>query len=420
MRRFIYILLLCILVLTACPLTKETSAPQVIVQEPLYNTHDIFIPKGGSLFAEMTRLGLTPVQIIELTLIFGDNVDFRSVQPDDHFQLIIDPKNQQVMEFNYIQDIVTTHRIIYNIEKESYEYLLDQKEVETRMLVVEGVVYTTLDQALNDNNVEPVVKYAVANALSSRINFSAHTRVGDTFKIMYEQRLYQGEPVPGARLYYISYNGRATGFHEGFRYQENDEKSAFNGMYTPQGLAMLVASYRLPLDRIHVTSPFGNRFHPVTRQWRMHTGVDYRGATGTPVYAVADGRVIMARSNGGFGNTVEIQHENGYITQYAHLHRISVRHGQRVNKGTVVGTVGSTGVSTGPHLHFGLRVNGRWINPSNLRMAAATRLQGNRLDEFKKQINSIKKTVVQIENEPVSPYEMTVFERYRRANAKSS
>ena len=419
-KYFNFIILIICFFISACPLTKEQNIPQTIVQETHYQTHEIYIPKGGSLFSEMTKIGLTPQQIIELTLVFGDNVDFRSVQPDDHFQLVIDPDTKNVIEFNYLPDIVTTHKIVRNQENNKYEYQLEEKEITKKMIVIEGVVYTTLDRALSDNNVDNVVRHAVTNALSSRINFSAYTRAGDTFKVMYEERYYEGTKIPGSRLYYASYSGRATGFHEGFRYTEQDDKSAFNGMYTPQGAAMLIANYRLPLDRIHVTSPFGNRFHPITGQWRMHTGVDYRGSTGTPVYAVANGRVVLAGRNGGFGNTVEIQHENAYITQYAHLHRIHVRNGQRVSKGTVVGTVGSTGVSTGPHLHFGLRVNGRWVNPSNLRMASATQLQGKRLEDLKKQIPEIRNALHKIENEPLSPFDMTSFERHRRANAKNS
>jgi murein DD-endopeptidase MepM/ murein hydrolase activator NlpD len=388
------------------------------VKSVRYVTHEIFIPRGGSLFSEMTKVGLTPQQIVELTLVFGDNVDFRSVQPNDHFRLIIDPETNSVVEFNYLPDIVTTHRIIRNPETNTYHYVFEEQEITTRTLIVEGVVYTTLDQALINSNVDPVVRHAVVNALSSRVNFSAHTRAGDTFKIMYSERHFNGIRVPGSRLYYMQYNGRAAGMHEGFRYVAEDGRTAFNGFYTPTGIAMTTAQFRLPLDRIHVSSPYGNRFHPVTRQWRMHTGVDYRAPLGTPVYSVSSGRVIKAGRDGGWGNVVEIQHENNFVTQYAHLNRIQVRQGQNVNRGTVIGTVGSTGVSTGAHLHFGLRVNGRWQNPSNLRMVAAIRLEGRRLDEFRRQILEIRNNINRLENEPLSPFEMTVNERHRRSHAR--
>jgi murein DD-endopeptidase MepM/ murein hydrolase activator NlpD len=381
---------------------------------------DIRIPAGGSIFSELTKIKIPPQKIGELVGVFGYNVDARSLQPGDHFIVVMDHISNNVVEFHYLPDPVSTHSIVLNPETMRYEYTLSEKPITTKMRVVEGVVYTTLAKALEDNNVDNVVRHVMANALSSRINFAAHTRVGDTFKVMYEERFLDGVKVGGTRMFYMAYSGRNTGFHEGFRYQEADEKSAFNGFYTPTGIAMVNASYRPPLDRIHVTSTYGNRIHPITGRRQMHYGVDYRATTGTPVYAVAAGRVVMAGRNGGFGNTVEINHGNNIVTQYAHLHRINVRNGQNVSRGTVIGTVGSTGLSTGPHLHFGLRINGRYSNPSNLRMVAASRLEGKRLEDLKTQIPIIRSTLHRVENEALSPFDMTPMERFRRANARTA
>jgi len=418
----IYTVILAFLIisLSACrresPTVEESTTPTEVQN---LETIDIYIPSGGSIFSEMTKIGLTPIQIVEMTNAFGDKVGFRSIQPNDHFQVVIDRDNSQVMEFNYLPDIVTIHKVVKNTETGEFEYILQEKETTTRLLIVEGVVYTTLDQALIDKKVDNAVRHAVTNGLSSRINFSAYTRQGDTFKILYEERYLEGVRISGSRLFYMSYNGRATGFQEGFRYSEADDKSAYNGFYTPTGVAMVTSSFRWPLDRIHVTSPFGNRFHPISRTRQMHSGVDYRGAIGTPIYAVAAGRVIRAGANGGFGNTVEIQHTNGYVTQYAHMHRIRVRNGQNVTRGTVVGTVGNTGYTTGPHLHFGLRVGGRWINPSNIRMVAAFQLEGKRLDDLKDQVQKIRDTLEEVEKNGLNPFELTPSERLRRANAQA-
>ena len=257
--KIIVLFLVLLVFFGGCRPSREGGLTHPVPQEASkYVTHEIFIPRGGSIFTEMTRVGLTPNQVVDLIEVFGDNVDFRTVQPNDHFRLIIDPETNVVVEFNFMPDIVTTHRIVRCFETNSYYYVFEEKEITTRMLVVEGVVYTTLDQALANSNVDNVIRHAVTNALSSRINFSAHTRAGDTFKIMYSERQFAGNRVPGSRLYYISYNGRTTGFHEGFRFTDSDERSAFNGMYTPQGVAMTNATFRLPLDRIHVSSPFGN------------------------------------------------------------------------------------------------------------------------------------------------------------------
>ena len=408
-----------LLFVNGCRMVPEQVNVQLVPVTTSFVTHEIFMPSGSNLSSEMRRIGLTPIQIIQLTNVFGDNVDFRSLQPNDHFRVIIEPETNIIVEFSYMPNIVTTHRMVWDFETNTYNYIFEEREVTTRMVIAQGIVYTTLDQALNNANVEPTIRHAATNALSARINFSAHARAGDSFKIMYSERHFEGTRVPGSRLYYVSYNGRATGFHEGFRFTDTDPRSAFHGMYTPQGVAMTNAMFRLPLDRNHVSSPFGNRFHPITRRWQMHTGVDYRAALGTPVYAVASGRVIKARRDGGWGNVIEIQHANNYVTQYAHLQRMRVRQGDTVSRGTVIGTVGSTGQSTGPHLHFGLRVGGRWVNPNQLRMVAATQLEGQRLDTFKLQIPEIRSTLHRVENEPSSPFEMTAFERHRRVNGRA-
>jgi len=121
--------------------------------------------------------------------------------------------------------------------------------------------------------------------------------------------------------------------------------------------------------------------------------VDYRGRTGTPVYAVADGRVTSSGRHGGYGDEVMIKHSE-YSTQDAHLSKILVKRGQAVHKGQIIGRVGSTGYSTGPHLHFGVRRGGRWVNPlTNLSMVGAVELKGEKLEAFKTQMAAIQAEV---------------------------
>ncbi|MDP8322860.1 MAG: M23 family metallopeptidase, partial [Candidatus Stygibacter australis] len=154
---------------------------------------------------------------------------------------------------------------------------------------------------------------------------------------------------------------------------------------------LVTDAVRTPLDRMHVTSSFGYRIHPVYGYRRMHNGIDLRGATGTSVYAVTSGKVTKAKNNGnGYGNEVLINHDNGMITQYAHLSKISTSYGRKVKKGQLIGRIGSTGVSTGPHLHFGVKKHGKWVNPrTNLKMVGANVLKDTRLKTFKMQIQEM-------------------------------
>jgi len=138
-----------------------------------------------------------------------------------------------------------------------------------------------------------------------------------------------------------------------------------NGFYDERGRSLRRAFLRAPVAYRHVSSRFGGRYHPILKQWRSHQGTDYAAGYGTPVRATADGVVTMAGRNGGYGNLIELRHANGIRTRYGHLSKFAkgVRVGQRVSQEQTIGYVGSTGLSTGPHLHYEFLVNGRPTNP---------------------------------------------------------
>jgi murein DD-endopeptidase MepM/ murein hydrolase activator NlpD len=135
------------------------------------------------------------------------------------------------------------------------------------------------------------------------------------------------------------------------------------GWYHPDGTASKRAFLRSPLAFSRVTSGFDpRRYHPILKKTRPHNGTDFGARTGTPVRAVSDGRVVLAGRNGGYGNQVKLDHAGPYTTSYSHLQKLKVRNGQRVKQGDIIGTVGSTGLATGPHLHFEMRINGKPVN----------------------------------------------------------
>ena len=146
-----------------------------------------------------------------------------------------------------------------------------------------------------------------------------------------------------------------------------------NEYYDAKGLELKKNFLRSPLSVIRVTSRFGKRYHPVLRVWRKHNGVDYGATQGTPVWSIAGGVVTFAGWQNGYGNYVVIKHDNGYESRYGHLHRIMVARGQRVKQRQRIGSVGMTGLATGPHLDFQLLVNNRHVNPLNVKMAQSLR-----------------------------------------------
>jgi murein DD-endopeptidase MepM/ murein hydrolase activator NlpD len=147
--------------------------------------------------------------------------------------------------------------------------------------------------------------------------------------------------------------------------------------YDEEGKELIKKYMGKPLNHIRITSPFTNRrWHPVLHRYKAHLGTDFGARRGTPILAAADGKVIFSGWMRGYGNVIKIQHDDGYVTLYAHQSRRKAQEGEEVEKGQVIGFVGSTGRSTGPHLHFGLYKNGRAINPMRLIKFSSKGLSG--------------------------------------------
>ncbi|HXK50008.1 MAG TPA: M23 family metallopeptidase, partial [Clostridiales bacterium] len=166
--------------------------------------------------------------------------------------------------------------------------------------------------------------------------------------------------------------------------------SAFNAHYSRKGDALIRAALRLPVDKVHVTSSYGQRIHPVTGKKTFHYGVDYRGAVGDPVYTVANGIVTDTGYDPVSGKKITVQHDDRTKTVYYHLSDILVKKGQKVTSRQQIAKIGRTGRVTGPHLHFGVvDQRGKWVNPMNRKMIATPKLQGERYARFLVQMEEI-------------------------------
>ncbi len=403
--------MLFLLILLSC---TQKEAPKQNKETKKYHVKIMTIPAGSSLYGEMQKTGLSASFIADLITALSNEVDIETIQPGSRFELYFDAQTNEFKQIAYLETIISRHVIRYEQSTFSYEYI--ESETEKRLRIIEGFLDTSFNQALSEKKIESPVRNEISQTLNSKINLKTHAKKGDYYKLLLEETYYQNKKLPGTRLLYVFYEGKTAGNAEGYRYQEEDSKSAFNGIYMENGLAMLSAALRLPLDRVQITSRFGFRIHPISRQRKMHNGIDYRASTGTPVYAISAGIVTRANWYGGYGKTVEVRHQDGHISQYAHLNRINIRHGQPVRAGTIIGSVGSTGYSTGPHLHFGIRDRNRWINPQNFKMTSTTKLSNARLQAFKNQIADIKNMISTNLNAHTNPLEMTTLEKYRREN----
>ncbi len=215
------------------------------------------------------------------------------------------------------------------------------------------------------------------------VDFQREARGKDRFDIIIEHRRAEtGETQQGRLLYAGLRNGKQD--IRLMRWGPRGEFYRDNGEGARKGLM------RTPVDGARLTSGFGMRFHPILNYSRMHQGVDFAAGTGTPVLASANGRVVKAGWGGGYGNVVHIDHGRGIITRYAHLSRIGVRVGQQVSQGQSVGAVGTTGLSTGPHLHYEVWINGRAADPRQAKFQSQNRLGGSDLRRFKGQMQKLQ------------------------------
>ncbi|MDD3501714.1 MAG: peptidoglycan DD-metalloendopeptidase family protein [Candidatus Cloacimonetes bacterium] len=394
---------------------KKVDDTEARKEKEQYVEKEIRIPEGSSLYGELAKIGLTEPFLTDLSNALGNEVDVAHIQPNSLFKAYFDPKSDEFKKLEYVESAISSHFIYVSQGEISYEHIV--LETEKRMRLIEGYLDVTLSHSLAQKGIGLLVRNEIGNALESKINFEWQAQKGDHYKALIEEQYYQNERMPITKVLYVHYNGKSAGTVSGYRYEEENIESSYNGLYLEDGTAMLTASMRTPLDVIRITSRFGYRIHPISRQRRLHSGVDYRAPRGTSVYAIAKGTVVRASWNGGFGNTVEIRHPDGIISQYAHLDRILVKHGQSVRAGTIVGRVGSTGYSTGPHLHFGIRKNNQWVNPLNYKMLATEKLTKERLQIFKKQIVEIKKRLENMQIEEGDPFDLTPVERYRREHS---
>lgn len=251
-------------------------------------------------------------------------------------------------------------------------------------LRVTGEVGRSLRQAARAAGLPEAVIADYVRQMSHVIDFQREARGRDRFEfIIAHRRAETGETEMGRLLYAGLENGRQS--ISLMRWGPRGEFFRANGESVRKGLM------RTPVASARLSSGFGMRFHPILGYSRMHQGVDFAAPTGTPVLASASGRVTQAGWGGGYGNLIVIDHGRGLKTRYAHLHRMNVRPGQQVGQGQVIGQVGSTGLSTGPHLHYEVWQDGRPVDPRQARFQGGEQLGGRDLANFKAEMARLKR-----------------------------
>ena len=255
------------------------------------------------------------------------------------------------------------------------EKVIDQTTVAAGRM--QGSLYVSAQRA----GATPELTAQVVKLFSHKLDFSRDIQAGDRFSMVFDRKVTEsGRTVSAGDLLFaeIRAKGGATRLYR-FKGAGMAEAQYFDDF----GKNIRSLLLRTPLDSVRVTSSFGMREHPILGFTRMHMGIDFGAPTGTPVFAAGDGVVERAGWAGGYGRWLQIKHSGGYETGYGHLSGWAVKQGQHVHQGQVVAYVGSTGLSTGPHLHYEIMVNGKKVNPSGFKTPPSVALAGPQMTAFK-------------------------------------
>lgn len=266
-------------------------------------------------------------------------------------------------------------RLVIEKSGTTFKSRLETVPLTASIRIASGTIDTSLFASTDEAGIPDGVAAQLAEIFSGDIDFHRELRKGDRYSAVYEVLEGDGEPlragrvlsaefVSGGKTFQAIWFQEPTAAHaEAIEEGRATPTQGRGAYYTLDGKSLRRAYLASPLAFSRVTSGFKMRFHPILKKWTAHLGVDYAAPVGTPVRSVGDGVVEFAAGQNGFGNVVFIRHRNNHVTVYAHLSRIAVRRGQRVEQGQRIGATGATGWATGPHLHFEFRVNGRHQNP---------------------------------------------------------
>ena len=336
-----------------------------------------------TVFQSMENAGVDPGSIQRVVNSLDELFDFRRAQTGDQWEVRMDEEGH-VVSFRYV---ASPEEIYETLQDETGSYLSERIVVPITSTVVSvgGSVITTLTAAIEETGERDLLANMIMQVFQWDLDFSRDTRPGDTFRCLAEKVLIDGEFLRYDRILAVEYNnGQNT-----LRSYVHTDETGQNNYYFSDGTAVQRRFLKAPLNYRRISSTFSlRRFHPVLRIYRPHYGVDYAAVTGTPIWAIGNGRVDFAGERGDNGIMVVLEHAGHYESSYSHLSDIAsgLRRGDRVQQGDIIGFVGNTGMSTGPHLHFGMKYRGEHVDPLGIDSPRAESLTGNQLALFEQQV----------------------------------
>ena len=361
---------------------------------PRYKNIDHKISSGETFDKILNNYSIPNEEINQIKKKLNSDYDINNLKPNLEIKIIIDQSNnKKITSFLFPVSRTEKIQLTRNLDNNLFEKKIIITNLNKKIIFKEGKITQSLYKTAIDLNVQPNVIIEFARIYGFQVDFQRDIRKNDNFQIMYEVfedddgKIFETGNIIFADLKLSGKNNALYYF----------EKKGSEGHYDENGKSVEKALMKTPINGARLSSAFGMRKHPIDGFNKMHRGTDFAAPMGTPIMASGSGLITRARWCGGGGNCIKIKHNSTYETIYAHMKNFArgIKEGIRVKQGQIIGYVGSTGKSTGPHLHYEVVVNGKKVNSQRLKLPSGKTLKGKERKIF--EVEKIKLDVLKSE-----------------------
>ena len=363
--------------------------------KPRYQKIEHEVLKGESFVSILKNYNISKLEINEILKILKKHINLNNIKTNDYIKLIINQSQKKLINFSYK---ISKNKIL-NLTKNSKTNTFNEEIITTKLtkkiLYKENIITNSLYRAAQNEDIPPSIIIEFARIYGFQIDFQRDIRKNDYFQILFETFFDEkNNNIERGEILFANLN--LSGINYPLYYLKD---KSYEGHYDENGKSIIKTLMKTPINGARLSSSFGMRKHPIDGFNKMHRGTDFAAPTGTPIMASGDGIITKTGWCGGGGNCVKIKHNSTYQTVYAHMSKFAsgIKKGTRVKQGQVIGFVGSTGKSTGPHLHYEVIVDGKRVNSQTLKLPSGKILKGNMRKKFETQkikLNVLKSEII--------------------------
>ncbi|MDX9715384.1 MAG: peptidoglycan DD-metalloendopeptidase family protein [Dissulfurispiraceae bacterium] len=366
-------------------ITKKTASDIPELEQTTQNKEITgVINKGETLFDIFKKYNLDFAELFKIKEASANIHRVRNLHPGQPYKIILDQDNQVCSLTYWIND-----EAILNVNRNETGFCAEKQSIEYEKIYknISGTIDNNLVSSIGDDNSGLLLALQLSDIFAWDIDFTSDLRKGDTYKIVVEALYLDGEFKKYGDILSAEFINDNRSYYA-FGFFSNGKIN----YYDAEGRSLKKAFLKAPLSFRRISSNFSKgRLHPILKIYRPHHGLDYAAAAGTPVSSVADGKIIFKGYKGQYGNLVIVKHKNGWHTYYGHLSKFAkgIKAGNSLDQGDLIGYVGSTGLATGPHLHYEIRINNKPVNPLTLKLPDGSPVPSALMADFSKFRNSM-------------------------------